>query len=65
MDRLLRLMFEAPGLNQKQLEEKSGMAEKRLRGLLKRGVKKGLWFEKHGPRKTLRYYPAEGKAAEQ
>jgi AAA domain len=44
------------GINQVQLEQESGIPEKRLRGLLQEGEQKEIWYSQRGNRKELRYY---------
>ncbi len=59
LDSVLASVCENPGSNQKQLEEKSGIPEKRLRAVLRRAVDEKLLREKHGDRKSLLYFPLE------
>ena len=59
LDALCDCVSKNPGLNQKQLEKKSGSAEKKLRMLLKLALDRGLLREEHGDRKTLLYYAVE------
>lgn len=58
LSRLQQVIAENPGLNQKELEQESGLPEKKLRRLLRQGVEKRMWRVKRGSRKELRYYPA-------
>jgi hypothetical protein len=56
IDMLRACIRQNPGLNQKELMQKSGFGEKKLRPLLHRAIELGLLCEKHGKRKTLRYF---------
>jgi AAA domain len=53
---LRQCIRENPGLNQKEIMQKSGFGEKKLRPLLKRAIELGLLCEQHGKRKELRYF---------
>lgn len=51
-----QLISDHPGLNQKELEQKSGFPEKRLRKLLRDGEARKIWYFRQGDRKEHRYY---------
>jgi len=53
---LRQCIREKPGLNQKELMQKSGFGEKKLRPLLKRAIERHLLREEHGKRKELIYF---------
>ena len=59
---LLSCIEENPGLNQQQLQQVSGIAEKRQRDVLKMAVEERLIKVTHGRRKELFYYPVERDA---
>jgi hypothetical protein len=59
LDSVVTAVCDNPGSNQKQLEEDSGIPEKRLRALLRQAVDENLLREKHGDRKSLLYFPVE------
>lgn len=55
------LIEERPGLEQRQIREKSRLSDKRLRVVLKAGVERGLWREERGKGagNRLAYFPAK------
>ena len=60
---LEEIISDCPGINQKELEQKSKIPEKHLRKLLRNGEEQGIWYSKRGDRKTLCYFlPKKGNS---
>jgi len=57
LDPVVALVTREPGLNQKELQQKLGYPENKLRQLLKRAKREGVLREKRGRGKTLCYFP--------
>jgi uncharacterized membrane protein len=57
LDPVVALVTREPGLNQKELQQKLGYPENKLRQILRRAKQEGVLREKRGRGKTLCYFP--------